>query len=881
MAAPWGGAYLNSSATSYNTYLRYKIFDSSISQTGDTWTFPSSYAYIASSLYDISTSGYPRYYVDVGGTKIGEDWPMSTEQDFPSKTFNKTHSAQTVTVNVVYDGQIMGFSDSDLSSTEYVNINKTLTFNVSVPAKSSYSVSYNANGGGTTPASQTKWYGENLTLQGAITNRTNYVFKNWNTAANGSGTSYNAGATYTANAGATLYAQWYDPYTVSYDANGGTGAPSNQVKVYNTNLVLSSTVPVREGFRFMEWNTAADWSGTSYQPGSTYTANAALALHAIWWADPVVGTVTATRCDSEGEADELGGYVKVAFDWSITASQIGETQTAPTAFSVTVGQFSDTIVPSSTGGSYERIFGDGTLAPDTAYTVTATVQDAHGTTTSSVQLPVNQEYFAPRLAVACARVDANGNADVLGKYFKVTCNYAVYGTLPQSLALSFSDAQGHTPLDAVTITEFAASSGTLAHTFGPYGYDESAPYSETSGLFYSNDYLAAMLTDAFNSTSREGHVDSGPYVVPTVTSVTTYRTSAQTVEGVTTHVETDEGTDMRAEIGWTVLRTGTSKQDGPSRIDLSVSESETGTVVATRSFAYDPLAHSASTLVVDVYADPVLYPDDIVDEAGELFDVAKSYVVAATVYDLYTSAMQSSYWYPVYMEYGTRSDTLTPAFFTMDFLAGGHGIGIGGAATREMLDVHMPAQFDDPQRVSELYTLPIYFYLGNVPTESDIPVKPCVLVPLQPTANGIDGSYATAPSIWLCYDEPQYRLNVLGEGGWSDYQDNRTVTADGDVVQFIEWGLPEGTYQAVVSGADSLDLQAKVPSGGKLEVYAADSTSEVLHEVESTSYEDASVGYLFFAEHAVRLVYTAPEGSTDMATVKVSGDLHWEVHLGA
>jgi len=78
--------------------------------------------------------------------------------------------------------------------------------------KATYAVTYDGNGatGGTPPAAQTKTEGIALTLQsnGGSLAKTGYVFDGWNTAANGSGTSYAAGSEYTGNAAIKLYAQW-------------------------------------------------------------------------------------------------------------------------------------------------------------------------------------------------------------------------------------------------------------------------------------------------------------------------------------------------------------------------------------------------------------------------------------------------------------------------------------------------------------------------------------------------------------------------------------------------------------------------------------------------------------------------------------------------
>ncbi len=74
-------------------------------------------------------------------------------------------------------------------------------------------------------------------------------------------------------------------YTVSYNANGGSGAPGSQTKTYNVSLTLSSTVPTYTGHTFKGWGTSSTSTTPSYQPGDSYTGNANLALYAIWEED--------------------------------------------------------------------------------------------------------------------------------------------------------------------------------------------------------------------------------------------------------------------------------------------------------------------------------------------------------------------------------------------------------------------------------------------------------------------------------------------------------------------------------------------------------------------------------------------------------------------
>lgn len=115
----------------------------------------------------------------------------------------------------------------------------------------------------------------------------------------------------------TITAQWrINTYTVTYNANGGSGAPGNQTKIYGQDLVLSNTTPTASWTitynanggtvsptsktvtrTFRTWNTRADGTGTNYAAGATYSANAPLTLYAQY-NDPTAGTLaTPSRTD--------------------------------------------------------------------------------------------------------------------------------------------------------------------------------------------------------------------------------------------------------------------------------------------------------------------------------------------------------------------------------------------------------------------------------------------------------------------------------------------------------------------------------------------------------------------------------------------------------
>jgi hypothetical protein len=71
-------------------------------------------------------------------------------------------------------------------------------------------------------------------------------------------------------------------YTITYNANGGSGAPAAQTKTQNVALTLSTTKPTRSGYEFLGWATTSTATTATYQSGASYTANAGTTLYAVW-----------------------------------------------------------------------------------------------------------------------------------------------------------------------------------------------------------------------------------------------------------------------------------------------------------------------------------------------------------------------------------------------------------------------------------------------------------------------------------------------------------------------------------------------------------------------------------------------------------------------
>ena len=95
-------------------------------------------------------------------------------------------------------------------------------------------------------------------------------------------------------------------YTVSYNANGGTGAPESQRKLQGAALTLSETVPTKDGFVFKGWAESEGATAAQYQPSGSFTKDADTTLYAVWEKDAsCVGTITVGTIDRARPGTEV------------------------------------------------------------------------------------------------------------------------------------------------------------------------------------------------------------------------------------------------------------------------------------------------------------------------------------------------------------------------------------------------------------------------------------------------------------------------------------------------------------------------------------------------------------------------------------------------
>ena len=166
-----------------------------------------------------------------------------------------------------------------------------------------YTVKFNANTGTGNMADEAMVYDVEKALTISSFAKTGYLFTGWNTAADGSGTSYADGAKVmnltTASGGVvTLYAQWKAiTYKIRFDGNGATGGSmEDQVISYDQNTALTPNGYSWQGYTFKGWNTQKDGKGTAYADqhqvlNLSYVQDAVITLYAVWSENPFTVTI--------------------------------------------------------------------------------------------------------------------------------------------------------------------------------------------------------------------------------------------------------------------------------------------------------------------------------------------------------------------------------------------------------------------------------------------------------------------------------------------------------------------------------------------------------------------------------------------------------------
>jgi|GEM_PF-1972422 len=188
-----------------------------------------------------------------------------------------------------------GWKTERAGGTKVTSSNVVPSSDITYYANWSYYIAFDANTGTGSMDKQGKllYNGSKVALSANTFKKTGYTFDKWNTAKDGSGTSYSdkeavKNVRSVSGGIATLYAQWKaNTYTVTFDANGGTGTMKDQSFTYDKAQNLSTNEFTREGYTFLGWSENSSAATATYTDGQevsnlTDKANGKVTLYAVW-----------------------------------------------------------------------------------------------------------------------------------------------------------------------------------------------------------------------------------------------------------------------------------------------------------------------------------------------------------------------------------------------------------------------------------------------------------------------------------------------------------------------------------------------------------------------------------------------------------------------
>ena len=505
-----------------------------------------------------------------------------------SRTYSRGHSAQTITVKAYAknDGTYTGWTGSSTASAT-----------VTVPAKSSWSVTFNANGGSGAPSTQTKWYGESLTISATVPTRSGYIFKGWATSSTATTASYQPGSTYSTNAALALYAVWQQgTYTITYAANGGSSTPASQTKTHNVALTLRPAISHANATTTYTVSYSANYSGGTNPSSGTATKTTKYTF-AGWKATN--GTVYAG-----GGSYTANAATTMTAQWTSSASTTSVTLPTPTRTGYTFG------------GWYK----------ESACTTKVGNGGASYTPTASITL-----YAKWTVVTYTVSFNANGGSGAPASQTKT------YGAT-LTLSSTRPTRSGY---------RFLGWSTNAAGTGTRYGYLSSNTSTTYTGFSY---------------TANSGATLYAVWIAAQVTSLTVYRSNSS-------GTRSDSGTYGHLSAGWKAL----------------------GTIAGTVSVT---ATANSSSVTVSGGGGSKTATADLTGTATSTF--GGSYADSTAVNVVVTATLSVSYGGTTYTATAQRIATIPKTFRLLDALAGGTGLAIGTVATlASTFEVKLRTLFND------------------------------------------------------------------------------------------------------------------------------------------------------------------------------------------
>lgn len=570
-----------------------------------------------------------------------------------------------------------------------------------------YYVKFNGNGntGGST-AQETFTYGTAKALTSNGFTKTGYTFKGWATSqarANAGTVDYTnqksvSNLTTTNGGTVNLYAVWTaNTYYVSFNGNGNTGgSTAKETFTYGTAKALTSNGFTKTGYTFSKWNTKSDGSGTNYTNGQsvsnlTSTAGGTVTLYAIWTANTYyvkfngnnnTGGSTAQETFTYGTAKALtaNGFTRTGYTfskWNTNSSGTGTSYTNGQSVSNLTSTSGGTVNlyaiwtantyyvqfngNGNTGGSTAKeTFTYGTAKALTANGFTKTGYTFKGWATSQARATAGTVDHTDKKSVSNLTSTAGGTVNL----------YAVWQANTYTVKFNGNSATSGTMADQSFTYDTAQNLRANSYSKGAaYAFDGWNTAADGTGTDYSDEQSVSNLTATSGGTVTLYAKWLLQYLSPTINNLTVLRYE----DGI----EADDGTQAHITFTWAV-DTIVYAENYATSVKVQYKERDATAWTTLTEVTFESAADEGSQGGTFTYT-----------SATNTFDTDITYDFLISISDYYGPTVGVS------SPQATATDFLSLAFFTMDWAAGGKGIGIGTPAPTEGLNIAMATKFLD------------------------------------------------------------------------------------------------------------------------------------------------------------------------------------------
>ena len=303
---------------------------------------------------------------------------------------------------------------------------------VAVWTSNSNIITYNGNGatGGTVPANGSFTTGSvspfTVSTNSGNLVKNGFTFDGWYTTASGSGgTGYavSPAGTFVTDTNVTLYAKWSPAsYTITYNTDGGSTAPSQTTNAYGSTVTLPSA-PTKAGSNFLGWETGSGASANLFAPGGSYSMGSSAVTFIARWS---------------------------GVSYAITYALNGGSGSAPTQSNVSSGgSFTTAATPTKSGFTFTG-WSDGATTTNASTLIT----NVSGNITLTAQWTIS----APGIPGTPTATPGNGSATI-------TIVAPTSGGTPSSYTVTASNGSTCTIVSPGTSCTIAPLTNGTAYTF--------------------------------------------------------------------------------------------------------------------------------------------------------------------------------------------------------------------------------------------------------------------------------------------------------------------------------------------------------------------------------------------------------------------------------